>query len=590
MDPASDFHSNQHNGRQAAAPEQRAARTVRAVAIHLAQLIWPAVVYLGSTALDLIYAVRVGLLRRSRARSPDRVGDLDAQMARLREQRSRRWSSWKTLPGGRRIEIRFAAAVLALAAILGLWAYLTRGESSVERVAQHPKRAYATSAPRPRSGVSTPTTISAADQALLDAEHFRAMQKQAAPGQWIVYGVVESVESASARLAEAQAQIKTEAASLPALSNKHKESMAKLSSDGARRESLQRQHASQAEYHELEQITKADQAVEQAASAAQREARDRIWAAQSAEAEARAALNRTRHLVVRPVLTRGEVNQWDGFTVTSPVVIKDGNRYRMWYVGCHFVDEDYSTCGVGHAQSNDGITWEKSPGPVLALEDPVVGQDLHSIAVVRTAEEYLLWYALDSNAIHGNDCATLNFATSKNGLDWKPQGLVLSANCQLPGHLWQSAFSDGKTLHLWYTDHDSSDNGSLVHLVSLDGKKWQQAGATDMSTLAADFGRLWVMSDPSGYRALFTAPRIAGNFGMLHSPDGNSWVIAGDPPKLEEDAQPKRSALFGSGSVGVPEAPVAIIESGGTWIWFAVPNTRDGSEEISVAFQKEAQK
>ena len=140
MDPTSDSQNDRHDARQPPAPDGRAARIARVVVVHLAHLFWRAAVYLGATALDLIYAARLGLLMRSRAKFPDRVSDLDAQMARLREQRSRRWSSWKTFPGGRRMEIRFAAAVLAVVAILGLRTYFTGGGRAAERVALTPVR------------------------------------------------------------------------------------------------------------------------------------------------------------------------------------------------------------------------------------------------------------------------------------------------------------------------------------------------------------------------------------------------------------------------------------------------------------------
>jgi hypothetical protein len=551
MDPTSESRNDRHGARQHMEPAGGAARTARAAAVHLAHLFWRAAVYLGATALDLIYAARLGLLMRSRAKFPDRVGDLDARMARLREQRSRRWSSWRTLPGGRRMEIRFAAAVLAVVAILGLRSYLTGGRAA-ERVAHQPTPAHAPSAPSPRGDGSTPSTISEADQALLDAEHFREYRKQAAPGQWIVYGV-EPVESARAHLADAQAQTKAAEA------------------------------ASTAACHWLYESNAANASSEKRAAC--NKAEDRVYTLHSAEAAAEAAYG-AKHAVVRPVLTRGEVDQWDGFKVMSPVVIKDGNRYRMWYIGCHFIGDDY-TCGVGHAQSSDGITWEKSPGPVLTIEDPVVSQDLHSITVVRAGDEYLLWYAFYSNLFQGRDCSTLSLATSRDGLAWKSQGLVLSTNCQFVGHIWQSAFYDGKTIHLWYADYDDSPaHGSLMHLVSSDGKNWQKAGSMDMGTLGGAPRRLWVMPDPAGYRALFAADDQSGHFGMLKSPDGNNWIIAGDAPKLVEND----FALFRNGDDGVPEAPVAIVESGGTWMWFAVPNTRDGSEEITVAFQKEEAK
>ena len=54
------------------------------------------------------------------------------------------------------------------------------------------------------------------NQARLDAEHFAEYRRKAAPGIWIVYGVVP-VEIASAELAEAEAKKKSaEAAALAA--------------------------------------------------------------------------------------------------------------------------------------------------------------------------------------------------------------------------------------------------------------------------------------------------------------------------------------------------------------------------------------
>jgi hypothetical protein len=387
------------------------------------------------------------------------------------------------------------------------------------------------------------------DQALLDAKDFVQYRKRAAPGEWIVYGI-EPLESARTKLAEAQVQMKSAQAAMWAADKRLTLSRGKPSED-----------AVVAEF---------------------RAARDESDAKGKAYETAEKEFSDARSPVVKPVIERGAVHDWDGFKVMSPVVIKEGSRYRMWYVGCHFIGDEY-TCGIGHAQSGDGITWKKSLGPVVSIADPATSQDLHSIAVVRSGDEYLMWYAIDSNLLAGNDCSTLNFATSRDGLAWKPQGLVLSANCQNIAHLWQSAFSDGKTIHLWYADYDASANGSLMHLISSDGKNWQKAGSTDIGTLGKDPRRLWVVPDHSaGYRALFAAHDKSGNFGMLQSPDGNSWKIVGDAPKLTN--------MFSSGDDGKPEAPVEIVESAGTWMWFAVPNSRDGSEEIALAFQKRAQR
>lgn len=149
MEPTHDLKTAGNGGRQPAAPHRDSTRNARTVALHVARLVWAAATYLGATALDFVYAARVGLLRRSRARFPDRAGEVDARMARLQQQRSERWSSWKTLPSGRRMEIRFAAVVIAAAALLGLRAYFTRGASPAVWVAHQPRHAPARP---PRSG------------------------------------------------------------------------------------------------------------------------------------------------------------------------------------------------------------------------------------------------------------------------------------------------------------------------------------------------------------------------------------------------------------------------------------------------------
>lgn len=592
MDPTHASPPEPDSPRPAPTLSRALVRYAQSAAIHVAHLVWPAAVYVGATALDLIYVARLGLLRRSRATIPHRADEFEAQMTRLKEQRSRRWSPWKALPAGRRIEIRCAAAVLAAAAILGLRAYLTGPGSAAATVAHQSTTAHPQSAPSVRSDAligstasprgaastaSTSTPPSASDQMRIDAEHFKIYRKQAAAGQWIVFGV-EPMESASAHLADAQAQTKAAEAATTAACHWLYEPNAAASDE-------KRDACHQAE--------------------------DRSRAMQAAEVAAQNALHDARNPVVRPVLTRGEVDQWDGFKVTSPVVIKDGNRYRMWYVGCRFIFDDY-TCGIGHAQSSDGISWEKSPGPVLKVDDPVVSQDLHSITLAVAGDQYLLWYEIDANPIHGNDCVTLYLATSKDGLEWKPQGLVASGNCWENARLWPSSFSDGKTLHLWYSDYGSTDDGLLVHLVSADGKNWQSAGApctstatscvssdgknwhqaasTDIGTLGMDPRRMWVTRDAAGYRALFAHPDHPGYFGVLQSADGNSWEIAGGAPDPAKPAGGNAFAQFTGGDDGVPVTPAAIAEADGTWMWFAVPNTRDGSERIAVVFQKAVQR
>ena len=582
--PPNDPPNDKRAARQSPAPDRSGAHSAQTVAVHLARLFWDAAVYLGETALDLIYAARLGLLMRSRGKFPDRAGDFDAQMARLKQQRSTRWASWEIRSGGRRMEIRFAATVIVVVSIFGLRAYLIRGGSSREQVAYQARTAHAPSSPSPpgAASIAAPSAAPTVDQTLADPRQFLELCKEAAPGQWIVSGD-EWARIARARLADAEVQMKSAEAAATAADNKRNKSFGKLYSDSGRRVSVYRQPlASQKQaFLEADRVTKADQAVADADRAAYDAANQQQQATEEAYRAAQDEVDRAKHPVAKPVLERGDLNQWDDFKVMSPVVIKDGSRYRMWYVGCHFIGDEY-TCGVGHAQSRDGLSWEKSPGPVLSIADPAVSQYLHSIAVAQVGHEYMMWYAIDANSLQGNECATLNLATSEDGIAWKPQGQTLTSNCKNTAHLWQSVFYDGTTVHLWYSDYDSSANGSMMHLISSDGKNWHKAGSTDIGTLGVDPRRIWVLPEHAGgYRALFAQRpnnQQETQFGILQSSDLSTWRVSNEMPGLSK---------VWSGYEGRPQSPTALVEPSGLWIWFALdPN--DGADATALVFQKKA--
>src|SRR5271167_639597 len=192
MDPPNDPPNKDANDKQDAprhpSPSQHEARPAQTIAIHLARLFRDAAIYLGATVLDLIDAARIVPLTRSRAKFPDRAGDFDAQIARLREQRSGRWSSWGVLSDRRRLEIRFAAAMIVVVSILGLRAYATRGRNSAEQIAFQPTPAEAPSEPSPRNAASNaaPSAAPSVDQTLADPKQLLELCKEAAPGQWII--------------------------------------------------------------------------------------------------------------------------------------------------------------------------------------------------------------------------------------------------------------------------------------------------------------------------------------------------------------------------------------------------------------------
>lgn len=281
-----------------------------------------------------------------------------------------------------------------------------------------------------------------------------------------------------------------------------------------------------------------------------------------------------------PVLLRGKQGSWDDFKVGSPVVIKEGNTYRMWYRGCHFIGEEY-TCGVGHAVSGDGVIWKKSPGPVLAIKDAARSGLLDTIALLRVGDEgYMMWYSLSSDWFEGRMYATIYLATSKDGLNWRQEGAVLRA-LRKGTTIAPTVFYDGETFHLWYVDSTSEDKPkALMHVTSSDGRKWQVAGWTFLNTLGVNPGRLWILSDRGGgYRGLFAYPSgeqgEKGFLGTLVSADGNTW-----------EKSEGMNAVAGSLEKGVTaDAPAALPLPEGLWLWFVL-RPGDGAETINAAYRK----
>ena len=100
----------------------RLLRAITATSQYLTPLVWLALTYTGRCLLDLGAVARMGYLWNVRRRDPQKAGEVDARIASLRKSHAARWTAWRALPAGRRIEVR--AAVVALAAfvfVLGRW-------------------------------------------------------------------------------------------------------------------------------------------------------------------------------------------------------------------------------------------------------------------------------------------------------------------------------------------------------------------------------------------------------------------------------------------------------------------------------------
>jgi predicted GH43/DUF377 family glycosyl hydrolase len=111
------------------------------------------------------------------------------------------------------------------------------------------------------------------------------------------------------------------------------------------------------------------------------------------------------------VIGPNDKTDWEN-DLNRPVVIKNGDLYRMWYTG-----QARGRSGIGYATSKDGRAWKRaSEKPVLLAEQPwekVAVMCPHVIYDDRTTL-YRMWY---SGGEQGEPNA-IGYATSGDGLKW----------------------------------------------------------------------------------------------------------------------------------------------------------------------------
>jgi predicted GH43/DUF377 family glycosyl hydrolase len=121
-----------------------------------------------------------------------------------------------------------------------------------------------------------------------------------------------------------------------------------------------------------------------------------------------------------PVLTAGASGSWDDFSVSDPNVLLDGGSYRMWYTGADGTGNT-AVRQVGYAESTDGTTWSKYPSPVLTPSAGTFDERWTSgLNVVRDASGLRGWYT-GSSGVGGGITHRIGFATSADGLAWTKQ-------------------------------------------------------------------------------------------------------------------------------------------------------------------------
>lgn len=170
-----------------------------------------------------------------------------------------------------------------------------------------------------------------------------------------------------------------------------------------------------------------------------------------------------------PVLSPGNANSWDSWSVQPGAVIKEGNQYRMYYFG---YTNQTAVWHIGLAVSSDGISWEKNAEPIL-MGTTGWERQITVSSVVKVGSAYHMYYS-------GIDYPNykMGLATSSDGIHWTrySQNPIL-----IPTLVWEgtgvyegTVIYDENQFKMIYMNAGGNDGAAFGYATSIDGKIWQK--------------------------------------------------------------------------------------------------------------------
>jgi predicted GH43/DUF377 family glycosyl hydrolase len=172
----------------------------------------------------------------------------------------------------------------------------------------------------------------------------------------------------------------------------------------------------------------------------------------------------------------GRVEQWTKYagnpvlggelgTCFDMSVDVDGDRHRMWFSW-------RPKRGIGYAESTDGLHWAVRDEVVLGKDAAVPAESVEVTRPYVLVEDGALtmWYAA-----HSERRVAIARATSRDGINWTREGVVLA-----PGLQWEKAAlmcpsvlrDDDGRYHLWYSGGERYEPDAIGYATSSDGISW----------------------------------------------------------------------------------------------------------------------
>lgn len=244
-----------------------------------------------------------------------------------------------------------------------------------------------------------------------------------------------------------------------------------------------------------------------------------------------------------PVLEKGPEGSWDEDGPGFPSVLLINETYHLWYAA-----SGNNILSIGHATSDDGITWTKDENnPVLDLGEDGSWDDgrVYVPKVVYDGSSYHMWY----NGSGGTGGEQIGYATSPDGSTWARY----EGNPVLPTResgAWDSGntgpggvYFDGENFHMWYAGNAFGAHGvfNVGYASSADGISWSRS---DLNPVLESESSTWekgrvsassVLLDSQGkYHMWYDGGDFAKwRIGYATSTDGLSWTKAASMPVLD---------------------------------------------------------
>ena len=254
----------------------------------------------------------------------------------------------------------------------------------------------------------------------------------------------------------------------------------------------------------------------------------------------------------QPILSAMTTDQdWCRVQLYNPTVIRDGGRYRMWYLGSCIATRT-GDMNLGYAESADGLHWTEHPGnPILQESDLPVGTGWQTPHVMYDADEeiYKMWFIMIApRRIEGDRLVEhdnfLGYATSADGLKWDVHPEPLYPDGRRP-----CVVKDGPGAYrMWMCSDPGAGEefgglcGNIYRFTSADGLDWKRDPEPMLTATETRRSVIYpfVMQGDDGYIMWYGCHVDGGIYEIFcsTSEDGLTWTHHLDEPTLPATRNP----------------------------------------------------